>query len=320
MHKLKLVMVLTKAEQAQLTEIKEDYSGLKKLLEDGLTKISSQLGALNDELCSKISAVEETLSNKFLNLQTNLNAEIVNLKEDDAKIRETIDEHKEWSINKVSALANNIGESNDAIDQQSRELEKANKQILSQAAKIVRLEKQCHRGLQHGRGWNVEVDGLPQELGDDPKDLRDAMCNIFELFNIDVGEDEFETIHRLPSRQASKPVIIRFFSRESVREIHQKKSRLKDCERFDELQIPGLNSDSMIFIRASQCAYYGMLAYNCRVLKRKKLISGVNISNDGRVSMKLLDNTIVKVDHESTLVESFPGFGEFSFKYGEKKE
>ena len=95
---------------------------------------------------------------------------------------------------------NNSGGSNDAIKEQSRNLEDANKQILPQAA-IVRLEKQCHRGLQHGRGWNIEVDGLPKQLGDNPSDLRDAMCNIFTIFNIDVGEDEFETIHRLPSKQ-----------------------------------------------------------------------------------------------------------------------
>ena len=185
----------------------------------------------------------------------------------------------------------------------------------------MRLEKQCHRGLQHGPGWNVEVDGLPSELCDDPASLKKGMAELFNLFNIDVAEDEIETIHRLPSRQAIKPVIIPFYSRESVCEIHQKKSRLKDLgARFSELDIDGLNGTSQIFIRPSQCAYYSMLAYNCRVLKRKKLILGVNISNDGRVSMKLTDNTVIKVDHESTFLKYFPNFKEFCFKYGERDE
>ena len=201
------------------------------------------------------------------------------------------------------------------------ELKAANDLISTLSTKVVRLEKQCHRGLQHGRGWNIEVDGIPKEFGDEPTNLKKAMSELFDVFNINVENDEIEAIHRLPSRHDPKPVIIRFFSRESVKEIHQKKSRLRNiAERVDEFEMQGLDANSKIFFRPSQCSYYSMLSYNCRVLKRKKLISDVSVSNDGRVSMKLDDGTFVKVDHESTLVQHFPNFTEFSFKYGEHGE
>ena len=80
----------------------------------------------------------------------------------------------------------------------------------------------------------------------------------------------------------------------------------------------GLDENTKIYFRPSQCSYYSMLSYNCRVLKRNKLISDVSVGNDGRVSMKLEDGMFVKVDHESTLMHYFPNFNGFNFKYGEK--
>ena len=49
------------------------------------------------------------------------------------------------------------------------------------------------------------------------------LTSIFETFNIEVEDHDIEAIHRL-------------FSRDSVKEIHQKKNRLKDLnERYEEL-------------------------------------------------------------------------------------
>ena len=108
------------------------------------------------------------------------------------------------------------------------------------------------------------------------------MTELFQVFNINVEEDEIEAIHRLPSKQDPKPVIIRFFSRESVKEIHQKKSRLRNiAKRVSEIDKQGPDANTKIFFRTSQCSYYSMLSYNCRVLKRKKMISDVTVSNDG---------------------------------------
>ena len=307
-------MVLTKAEQGQLNELKDQYSELKKLIEDvgeSVKGISSQLLLMNSELTTRIDGV----SSDMQRLEASLNADVQTLKQENEEIRKVVNEN-------VDAVTNDVGKLRAALDQcvksKNTELDAANSLIATLSTKIVRLEKQCHRGLQHGRGWNVEIDGIPQEVGDEPNDLKLAFSELCTVFRIGVEIDEIEAIHRLPSKQTPKPVIVRFYSRDSVKELHQKKSRLRNiADRLNELDIAGLDEETRIFIRASQCSYYSMLSYNCRVLKRNKLISDVSVGDDGRVSMKLDNGTFVKVDHESTLTQYFPNFEAFSFKYGE---
>lgn len=313
-------MVLTKAEQGQINDLKDQYLDLRKLIEqvgDSVKEgISAQLQSLKSDLTTKINGVETKLSNDLQLLRDNINAEVQTLRDENIQIRKMMDASQETSTREIDNIRADLVRVN---VEKTDELETANEQIVTLTRKIVSLEKQCHRGLQHGRGWNIEIDGIPREVGEEPLELKKALCDIFEVFNIDVSEDEIEAIHRLPSRLTCKPVIARFYSRESVNEIHQKKNRLRNlADRVADIDVHGVDENTQIFIRASQCSYYAMLSYNCRVLKRKKLISGVSVSNDGRVSIKLENGTFVKIDHESTLMQHFPNFDGFSFSYGEK--
>ena len=59
-------MFLTKAEQGQLTDLKDQYSKLKKIIEDvgaSVKGISSQLLTMNSDLTTRIDGVEAKLSN-----------------------------------------------------------------------------------------------------------------------------------------------------------------------------------------------------------------------------------------------------------------
>lgn len=313
---LAVIMVLTKAEQQQLTDLRDQYVDLKELIEkvggNIEFSISAKLNVMDAKLTGKIEDVERNLSADF----KRLSAEITQLKETDARIEDSLNRHRESTSKVIQSLQTNIDETKSSIEDESRELQAANMLISSQAAKIVSLEKQCHKGLQHGRGWNIEIDGIPKEVGDDPPDLQSAFVSLCETFNIEVCDDYIETIHRLPSKHQPKPVIIRFFSRETVREVHQKKNRLQNLhERYTEVEMAGINASTKIYIRPSQCAYYKNLAFNCRLLKRNNLISKVTTSNDGRISIKLLDESNVKIAHESTLVNLFPDFSGFNFVY-----
>ena len=313
-------MVLSKAEQQQLSDLKEQYTDLRSLIESvsgNIALISNKLSNMDTNLTNKIDAVERNLSADF----DRLSLEINTLKEADARIEDSLTKHRESTAKDFQHLQADIVDTKSLLDDKSRELQAANTLINAQAKKIVSLEKQCHRGLQHGRGWNIEIDGIPRDVGDDPADLQAAFLSLCETFNIDMGDDYIETIHRLPSKHQPKPVIVRFFSRESVREVHQKKSRFKNIQtRFTDLDMAGVDASTKIYIRPSQCAYYRNLAYNCRLLKRGNLISKVNISNDGRVSIKLLDDSLVKVGHESILLSHFPQFDNFNFDYDDKEE
>ena len=284
-----------------------------------LNTIETSLGSMNTSLTTKIEEGNSKLADDFKRLENTLNSEVNNLKVADDEIRNELRAQKIDTDQKLGEFRVAMDDLANRIPDQG-ELDAANVVIKDQAARILSLEKQCHRGLQHGRGWNVEIDGIPKEVGDDPENLRHAVLELFSAFYISVQDIDIETIHRLPSRYSPKPVIVRFISRESVREIHHKKSRLKNLsERIGDIEMDGLTEDSKIFIRASQCAYYRNLAFNCRVLKRKGMVSSVKVGDDGKVSIKLLDITLVKVSHETTLLKHFPNFDGFNFDYDEKE-
>ena len=317
---------MTKAEaddvSNKLGDLREDFDSLKKLVENSnnsLADISKTLESLNTTLTQKIDDGNAKLSKEIQRIETSFNTELIGLKAADDEIRQTIKELDVNTSKNINDLEKHVGDVQAKIDDKQRQLDASNSIIKSQTAQIVRLEEECHRGLQHGRGWNIEIDGVPTEVGDDPEDLRCAFLSICETFNISVFDIDIETIHRLPSRQSPKPVIVRFISRETAREIHNKKLRLKDlCDRVDGMDIAGLTADSKIYIRPSLCSYYRCLAFNCRALKRNKLLTRVYVSDDGKISIRLLDGSIVKVSHESTLLKYFPNFQNFNFKYNER--
>ena len=140
---------------------------------------------------------------------------------------------------------------------------------------------------------------------------------IFSAIGVDINDYDIDTIHRLPSKKEPKATIARFVSRKTVREIHLNKSKLKKLKDL-RLDIAGITDESQIFIRASQCSYYKNLSFNCRKLKRARLISKVITGKDGRITIILNDGKKwLQVSHESDLITNFPEFLEFDFNYDE---
>ena len=139
-------------------------------------------------------------------------------------------------------------------------------------------------------------------------------CDTPDVINVEIQPSEIDTIPRLPSSRndAPKPVIIRFRSRKDVRDIHVNKSKLKNLSDLN-IDIPGITEHSRIYIRPSLCTYYKNLAYNCRVLKRSEMIERVIIANDGKISIKALDGSYLKIEHQTDLQNKFPRFQRFSF-------
>ncbi len=176
------------------------------------------------------------------------------------------------------------------------------------------LETATYRGQQHSRGWNVEIDGIPRNIGDEPAQLQEATLKILHAINVRCTDDDIDTIHRLPSRNDDddKITIVRFKSRKMVRLIHDNKKILKDINQLN-IDIAGLLPTSKIYIRPSQCSYYKTLGFNCRQLRREGLIMDVRNSNDGRIVIKTLSNDFIKISHETELVDMFPLFPNFNF-------
>ena len=283
-----------------------DIATLKELVLDLKSTLMIKIDEVNNNITSEVNRLEEKLT-----------GEIDQLKNADAKLIDSFTEFKDESNGKIDNLRVELNDTKSKLQGQTDNLIAAAGQMLVQQKKIVSLEKECHRGLQHGRGFNIEIDGIPKVVGDDSEQLEEAALKIFSAIDVDINDYDIDTIHRLPSKKEHKATIVRFVSRKSVREIHLNKSKLKNIKDL-HLDIAGITDDSRIFIRASQCSYYKNMGFNCRKLKRAGLISKVITGKDGRITIILNDGKKwIQVSHESDLITNFPDFLEFNFNYDE---
>ena len=269
-------------------------------LGENLNKKIDELKITNTMLAERVETVNTAIREDLQKLETKINLDLEKIGRESASLRESIVKNKDEVDTEVNAL--------------KRELEEAHVQIDLQKNRFFTLEKSTQRGLQHARGWNVEIDGLPTAVGDDPDDLQVAVMKLCDGLGVEIDECEIDTVHRLPSKNAPKPVIVRFVTRKTVRALHDKKHKLKYLKDL-ELDIDGLKEDSHIYIRANLSPYFNNLAYNCRSLKRKHLIRMIKIGKDGKLSVQKIDGSFVQVSHESDLTKNFPLFENFNFEY-----
>ena len=189
-----------------------------------------------------------------------------------------------------------------------------NETVANLKDKIVLLEQTVHSNLQHKRLNNIEIDGIPTNIGEKSDQLEEAALKIFEAINVTVLSGDIQAIHRLPAKEGSiKPTIIQFVSRKTVSDIFENRKKLKNLSSLN-IEIAGLTNTSKIFIRPSLCPYYRKMAYNCRELKRNGLIKEVFTSDEGIIKIKISsESDYIKVQHELTLLKYFPYFEGFSF-------
>ena len=303
-------------------EIKALLSNLSVTMQKNHSDLSMKIDSLQtttDNLNLRINEVSKSISADIKNLEDRTFTEIHNLQSHQETLHKQIDANKESTDESLGILKSLILIQRQDIDRKSEELNEAVRLLKTQSDRLTELEKSCHGGSQHNRGWNVEFDGIPVNVGDDPHQLEKSVIEICNKINVPITEYHIDTVHRLPSQRSPKTTIVRFHSRKVVREIHDNKRKLKDIEELD-LDIPGLNADSKIYISASQSPYIKTLAYNCRLLKRSNLIAQVITGKDGRLTIRTLDGDYVKVGHEEDLTSKFPDFRRFSFDVREPSE
>ncbi len=274
---------------------RSQFEELKFLITDGNAQINRRMDTLENRIASDIN----------------------NLRTEDRRLAGLIETNQEDSAREIANLKRRIDAHDEEFRAQSAALRGSNDQNTLLTEKLINLEKASYSSQQHQRGWNVEIDGIPVNIGDEPGQLQTAAIALFEAINVDIDRNDIDTIHRLPTSRTDepKPVIIRFRSRKDVRAIHDNKHKLKDLADL-RVNMAGLNQDSRIYIRPSQCSYYKNLSYNCRILKRNNMIERVVTGNDGKITIKPLDGPFIKVAHETDLTKKFPRFQRFNFNSG----
>ena len=310
-------MVDTKAE-ATAKQIEDLTAAINSLKTDLTTKIDG-LSATTTSLGERIENVHCDITTQLQNLDVKFEGEVEILRNTALDISSCLNQWQKVTTDRFNTLEANFGPRLNTLEQRGAELNTAIAVVDEQARRIVSLEKSCHRGLQHSRSFDLEIDGIPVNIGDEPEQLEEAALKIFHALNVDVLPYDIDTIHRMKSRSTPKPTIIRFVSRKVVRKVHENKHKLRQLAEL-ELDIAGLTEESKIFIRASQCPYYKNLSYNCRLLKRHGLIARVYTGKDGRISIKKLDGSNINITHKSDLAKNFMGFEEFDFNYDDFNE
>ena len=146
-------------------------------------------------------------------------------------------------------------------------------------SRIVNLEKSSFGDSQHSRRGTIEIDGIPNNVGEEPEKLEGAVIKILKSIDVSCNPDDIEAVHRLPSKGVIKPTIIKFVSCKTAESAYRNKHKLK--------QIDGLKDDSAIYIQPSLSPYFKKLAYNCH-LKRNKFIESTFTNDDGSIKIKTL--------------------------------
>ena len=259
------------------TDISDRMDSLEKTIRDDVSSI-------RDTVADRMEKLEERLTRDYTTLETKIRMDVGKVEKD------------------ITTLNTTVNESVGDLQEKIKTLEMKN----------IKLERSLYGGPQHDRKMNVEIDGIPVNIGDDPKQLKEAALKIFTAMNVKCGSEDIQAIHRLPSRAANKPTIIRFMSRSTVGEVFDNKGKLRNLKALN-IDLNGLTDESSLFIRPSLCPYFRTLAYNCRLLKRNGLIASTTTSDDGTIKIKTLDNEFVKINHESDLTSRFTNFEHFSF-------
>ena len=199
-------MVLTKADLQQLKEMMD-------------STLATSIASLESNLENKFIHIEQKITDRIVNLESSINSEISEIKLANATLTNQIQDDN-------VIIKNELNELRDKHSNLEEKTLEAYGRIEILKSKIIDLEKSVHNGLQHNRKWNVEIEGIPNNVGDDPKQLEDAAIKILRAINVSIVEKDIEAIHRLPSRNEIKPTIIRFNNRKTVDSIFYNKHKL----------------------------------------------------------------------------------------------
>jgi chromosome segregation ATPase len=294
----------------EMKNLKQSNAELTKEVKDLRVKQDSDFKALNERSLA-LEASHNANVASVESLRTTVSNETIALHE--TKIRVQAVETDIESLKQDVAGFDDSSLQNyytkEETDEYSHE---TNRTIEALQHKLASVEFSCHRSQQNSRKFNLEIDGLPMEIGDEPDKLEEVAIKIFAKMDVRCEPKDIEAIHRLPSKTGIKGTIVRLHRRKLRDDILQNKMKLKNLKDW-QLDVPGLTETSAIYVKPNLCPYYKMLAFNCRLLKKNELIRATSVDDDGTVKIKTFDNETVKIQHETRLRKLFPHFRWFKF-------
>ena len=139
--------------------------------------------------------------------------------------------------------------------------------------KVIILETATNSLEQYDRRNNIEITGIPDNIED--KNLACSVIEVFKAANIQISLNDIEDCHRIgKSKVNSKKTIVRLVNQKYCQQI------LYNTRKFKNFDGSGIGMpNTKIFVNENLTNSNHQLAYNCRKLKREKLISKRYSSN-----------------------------------------
>ena len=250
-------------------------------------------------LADRLTKLESTIATRLDNFGTKLDEDLANTR---ATLKRNVNDSTALITDGILSMRRII------IDNLVRDNRHLHTRVRSLEDRLLKLEKQMNTTEQNQRKNNVEIAGIPANIGDGM--LRSTVANIINHVTVsEVTEADIEATHRLFSKKSPKPTIVRI-KRNLIDEIKSKDNKEKIKEIPTKLGFP---NGTRIFFNDNQSPNMKELAFNARLLKTQGKISDTWFSN-AAVRIRCFDEDKArKITHKQDLYNLFPNFSDFTF-------
>ena len=148
-----------------------------------------------------------------------------------------LEELKELKLSLTTILTDQMNKSisilrEHVIDKLIEENAKLQDRLNLMEDRVQKLETVLADSNQYSRKNNIELSGIPNNVSDE--DLEDKCLELLnKIVVIPITSAEIDACHRLPTREGTKPVIIRFLGRKRRDEIISKRNKFNEIDLSD---------------------------------------------------------------------------------------
>ena len=210
---------------------------------------------------------------------------------DDSIAKKVNDSINESILNIRDSIINALKDENSVLKKRVDDLEE----------KTKRLEISKNDLDQYSRHNIIEIPGIPASVTDDL--LQGKVTDILKSIDVKDVKNDFEDCHRM-GKANPKVTIIRFVNRKYCREALTNRASLRTTDK-EEL---GFNATTKLFLNENLTPLNIRIAWKCRKLKKAAKIQRVSESKGIIKIRRSMNETPIRIEHDSVLAELFPGF------------
>ena len=252
--------------------------GVKKELQDLKKDVNSSLADFKASIDTKFDVISNRLNGIEENFQRHVNDIITK------ELNESVMSIKDSII--------------DALKQENFRLQQKVQHLENKLSDIEIAENKLE---QYTRRNNIEIQGIPSTVHDNL--LEDKVIDIFSQLNITISKSDIEDCHKL-GKANPKNTIVRIVNRKFCNDALEKKKKLMSINKMEL----GFKPDVALYISENLTPFNRRLAWQCRELKRARLIHSCWSSKGVVKIRRTMNERALSIDSEKDLTVLYPDF------------